>query len=233
SRSARTRSTSSPPRTEAGHERAAAQEGRRRLPRRVPAGPGVAGPVPPFPALPLRVPLRVPGRAADREDRPRPSRVLRRGDPARGRDLAGRRGGRGPDGAVRLVPRTGASPDGPRPGLVGHIPPGRDHGDHPHDPAARAGRSDTSEQRGGEVMVQISDGWDEGEGLSDEDLATLDGIWKTSGGEVVDESSVTALSAPERPEIPAPAAATEEPDLEAAKAQLMADDAAGVFPWRS
>lgn len=82
-------------------------------------------------------------------------------------------------------------------------------------------------------MVQISDGWDEGEGLSEEDLATLDGIWKTSGGEVVDEASVTALSAPERPEIPAPAAATEEPDLEAAKAQLMADDAAGVFPWRS
>ena len=57
-------------------------------------------------------------------------------------------------------------------------------------------------------MVQISDGWDEGEGLSEEDLATLDGIWKTSGGDVVDESSVTALSAPERPEIPAPAAAT-------------------------
>lgn len=79
----------------------------------------------------------------------------------------------------------------------------------------------------------VHEGWDEGEGLSDEDLATLDGIWKTSSGDVVDEASVTTLAAPVRPEVPAPAAAAEAPDIEAAKALLMEDDGAGVFPWRS
>lgn len=79
----------------------------------------------------------------------------------------------------------------------------------------------------------VHEGWDEGEGLSDEDLATLDGIWKTSSGDVVDETSVTTLAAPVRPEVPAPSAAAEAPDIEAAKALLMEDDGAGVFPWRS
>jgi hypothetical protein len=79
----------------------------------------------------------------------------------------------------------------------------------------------------------VHEGWDEGEGLSDEDLATLDGIWKTSGGDVVDETSVTRLAAPVRPEVAVPAAAAEAPDIEAAKALLMEDDGAGVFPWRS
>lgn len=79
----------------------------------------------------------------------------------------------------------------------------------------------------------VYEGWDEGEGLSDEDLATLDGIWKTSSGDAVDETSVTSLAAPVRPEVPEPAAAAEAPDIEAAKARLMEDDGAGVFPWRS
>lgn len=85
-------------------------------------------------------------------------------------------------------------------------------------------------------MVEIGDSWEEGEGLSAEDLATLDGIWKTSGGEAVQEEAVTTLAVPVRPEVPVPAEAAgqaESPDIEAAKALLMQDDGAGVFPWRS
>lgn len=75
--------------------------------------------------------------------------------------------------------------------------------------------------------------------LSAEDLATLDGIWKSSGGEVVDEEAVTTLSVPVRPEIPEPPAAADGgqmgdgADIEAAKKLLDEDEGPRVFPWRS
>lgn len=88
-------------------------------------------------------------------------------------------------------------------------------------------------------MVQIGGAWDDSEAeLSAEDLATLDGIWKTSSGEVVDSEAVTTLAVPVRPEVPAGADVQEEPaagaasELEAAKAALDADAGPGVFPWR-
>lgn len=83
-------------------------------------------------------------------------------------------------------------------------------------------------------MVSSGESWDDEESLSAEDLATLDGIWKTSSGDPVGNEAVTALAVPVRPEIPE--AAPEEPeapDLEAAKALLDESDGAGVFPWRS
>lgn len=83
-------------------------------------------------------------------------------------------------------------------------------------------------------MTQLGEVWED-EGLSAEDMATLDGIWKTSGGDPVTEGPVIGLEAPSRPEIPlaAEAAEPEEVDIEAAKALLDEQDGAGVFPWRS
>ena len=76
-------------------------------------------------------------------------------------------------------------------------------------------------------MVQIGGAWDDSEAeLSAEDLATLDGIWKTSSGEVVDSEAVTTLAVPVRPEVPAGADVQEEPAAGAASELEAAKDAA-------
>ncbi|GAB4097645.1 hypothetical protein GCM10028787_31200 [Brachybacterium horti] len=84
-------------------------------------------------------------------------------------------------------------------------------------------------------MVQIGDSWADDEVMSAEDMATLDGIWKTSSGDLVEDEAVNALAVPVRPEIPdvRPQAEEPGPDLEAAKAMLAEEDGAGVFPWRT